>query len=92
MVLKKDRCTSSLVIKVDNAKIANTLIEKRLVLDHTLQRCIKYNSTCRMKECFNCYEYGNVSVYCQNNTKYKACSGLYKTLECTQNKKQKCFM
>lgn len=39
--LKKNRRTSLLVIKVDNAKMANILIEKRKVLDHILHGCMR---------------------------------------------------
>ena len=89
-VLKKDRRTLLLVIKVDNAKMANILIKEGMVLDHTLHGCKRYNPTCRIKQCFNCYEYGHIWVYCQKNIKCGACSSLHKTLECPQDKAQKC--
>lgn len=38
-ILKKDKCTAFLVIEIDDTKMANTLIEKELVFDHTLHRC-----------------------------------------------------
>ncbi len=47
--LKKDKRTSSLVIEVDDAKIANTLMEEEPVLDHTLHGCMRYNPACRIK-------------------------------------------
>ncbi len=50
--LKKDRRISSLVIEVDDAKMANMLIEEGLVLDHTLHGCMRYNPACRIK-CWN---------------------------------------
>ncbi len=59
---KKDRRTSSPVVEVADAKIANMLIEEGLVLDHNLHRCMRYNPACRIKQRFNCYEYGHVSV------------------------------
>ncbi len=46
---KKDRRTSSLVVEVADAKIANMLIEEGLVLDHTLHGCMRYNPACKMK-------------------------------------------
>ncbi len=45
---KKDRQTASLVIEVDDAKIAN-MIEEGPVLDHTLHGCIRYNPACRLQ-------------------------------------------
>lgn len=62
---KKDGQTTLLVIEVDDAKMANLLIEKRLVLDYTLQRCMRYNPTCKVKQCFKCYEYSHISVHCR---------------------------
>lgn len=41
--LKKDRRTASLALEVDDAKMANTLIEEGLGLDHTLHGCMRYN-------------------------------------------------
>lgn len=42
--LKNDMHTLSLVVGIDNAKMANILIEKRLVFDYTLYKYIRYNS------------------------------------------------
>ncbi len=71
---KKNRRTSSIVVEVADAKIANMLIEVGLVLHHILHGCIRYNSACRMKQYFNFYKYGHVSVHCQKNTNCGACS------------------
>lgn len=87
---KKDKQTASLVVKVDDAKMANLLIEEGLVLDHTLHRCIRYNLACKIKQCFKCYKYGHVSVHCRKNTRCGACSGLHRTSKCAQDKEQKC--
>lgn len=48
--IRKDKKTASLVLEVNNAKMANLLIEERLVLDHTLHRCIRYNLACKVKQ------------------------------------------
>ena len=52
---KKNRRTSSLVVEVANAKMANMLIEKELVLDHSLHGFMRYKHASRIKQCFNCY-------------------------------------
>ena len=70
--------------------MANTLIEEGLVLDYTLHGCMRYNPACRIKQCFNCYEYGHVSVHYQKSTKCGACLGPHRTLECARDKVQKC--
>lgn len=91
-MLKKVKRTSSLVIEIDDAKIANKLIEEGLVLDHTLHRCMRYNPACKIKQCFNCYKHGHVSVHCQKSTKCGACSGPHRTLECIRDKVQKSLL
>lgn len=48
--IRKDKQIVSLVLEVNNAKIANLLIEEGLVLDHTFHRCIRYNLACKVKQ------------------------------------------
>ena len=89
--LKKVKRTSSLVIEVDDANIANMLIEEELVLDHTIHKCIRYNPTCKIKQCFNCYEYGHVSIHFEKSTNFGAGSGPHKTSECPEIKRKNAF-
>ncbi len=87
---KKNGRTSSLVVEVTDAKMANMLIEEELVLDHTLHGCMRYNPACRMKQYFNFYKYGHVLVHFQKTKKCRACSGSHRISECPQVKRQKC--
>lgn len=79
--LKKDRRILLLVIKIDNVKMTNILIKEELVLDHILYRYIRYNPTCKIKECFNSYKYNHVLVHYQKNIKCEVYLGLHKTLK-----------
>lgn len=47
--IKKYRQMASLIIKVNNVKMANLVIEEILVLDHVLHECIRYNPTYKIK-------------------------------------------
>lgn len=47
---KKIRQTASLVVEIDNTKMANLLIEEGLVLDHTLHGYMGYNPACKIKQ------------------------------------------
>ncbi len=87
---KKAKQAASLVIAVDDAKMANLLMEEELILNHTLHGCIRYNPACKIKQCFKCYEYGHVSVHCRKNTRCGACSGPHRTSECPRDKVKKC--
>lgn len=48
-ILKKDKRILSLIIEVDDAKMVNMLIKKRLILDHTMHGCMRYNRTWKIK-------------------------------------------
>lgn len=61
--IKKDKQTTSLVVKINNAKIANILIKKWLALDHTLYRYIRYNLAYKIKQSLKYYKYSHVLVY-----------------------------
>lgn len=91
-ISKKDRCTSSLVVEIADVKMANMLIEKKLVLDYNRHKCMRYNSACKMKQYFKYYEYGHILVYYQKSANCKACLGSHKTSECSQDKGQKCLL
>lgn len=60
---KKDKCILLLVIELNDAKIVNILIKKNVVLDYILYKCMKYNPTCKSKQCFNYYKYSYILVY-----------------------------
>ena len=36
---------------------------------------------CKPRQCFNCYEFGNVRSVCCNNPKYLSCSGAHTVSE-----------
>lgn len=48
-VLKKNSCILSLIIKINNVKMANMLIKKRLILDYILYKCMNYNLAYKIK-------------------------------------------
>lgn len=78
--------------EVNNANIAIMVIEEGLVLDHILHRCMGYNSACRIKQYFSCYENSYMLVHCQKSTKCGAYLGLHRTSKYSQDKAQKCVL
>lgn len=62
-LIKKNRLITSLVVKINNAKMANLLVKEGLVLDHILYRCMRYNLVYKVKKCFKYYKYSYVLVY-----------------------------
>lgn len=63
--LKEDRPTLSVIIEVEDAKITNTLTQEELVSDHTRHGIMRYNPVCKIKQSFNYYKYGHISVHWQ---------------------------
>lgn len=47
--LKKNKRTFSLIIEINDAKMADTLIKKKPVLNHTLHGCMMYNLAYKIK-------------------------------------------
>lgn len=62
-ILKKNKHTLSIIIKVNNAKMTNMLIQKKLFLDHILHRYMRNNFIYRIKQYFNFYKYDYILVY-----------------------------
>lgn len=89
---KKYKEIASLKIEIDNVKMANLLIKQRHVLDYTLHRYIRYNSACKRKPYFKCYEYNYILIHCRKETRCEACLSSYKILNCPQNKEQECLL
>ncbi len=49
----KDEQTAFFKIEMNDVKIANMLIEKKLVFDHILRESVRYNLACKWNNIFN---------------------------------------
>lgn len=55
-----------------------------------MHRCVLYNRECKIKQCFNCYQYGHILPQCRAKTVCGSCSGPHKSSECLETEKQCC--
>lgn len=72
-----------LVIEVNSAEQANRLINEGIVLGYDLKITERYDTSCRITQCFKCQKYGHISSICLNKEKCGHCGGDHKTETCT---------
>jgi hypothetical protein len=65
---------SSLLLDLDKAKGANTLIEEGLVLDNELKDVELFDPACLVSRCFNCQEYGHNAKFCRRPQRCGFCA------------------
>ena len=58
-----------LVIEVDNAEQANRLVSEGVVMGCDLKIAERYDTSCRITQCFKCQKYGYISSVCLNKEK-----------------------
>ena len=88
--LKVSKTEALLVFELDDVKTANRMINKGMVIRFGMHRCVLYNRECKIKQCFNCYQYGHISPQCRATTMCGSYSGLHKSSECVETEKQCC--
>jgi len=82
-----------LVIKVNSAEQANQLISEGVVIAYDLKLVDRYDSKCRITQCFKCQKYGHISLTCRNAERCGHCGGEHATETCTgelQAKRKRC--
>jgi hypothetical protein len=78
-----------LVVEVDTAEQANRLISQGLTLAFDLKIVERYDSKCRIIQCFKCQRYGHISTRCQSAQKCGHCGGGHTTNECAEGSQAK---
>ena len=59
----------SLIIELASPEEANRAIEEGIVIGSMLHGCCVYNKQCRSGQCFECWQYGHVSILCPTRGK-----------------------
>jgi hypothetical protein len=84
---------STLIIEADNAEDANRLIREGVIMGYDLKLTERYDSKCRITQCFKCQKYGHISHACLNAQKCGFCGEGHSTEACpdkTQATHKKC--
>ena len=81
--LNKDQATSSLIIEVSSAAVANRMISEGVTLGYELKTVELYDYKGRITQCFRCQKYGShTSTTCRALQRCGNCGGAYLTKEC----------
>lgn len=81
--VKEQRLYLSLRIEVETAAMANRLITKGLFENYKVKRYEPFSGNCRVRQCFNCQQYGHVLKACRNTAKCGHCAGNHSSHDCT---------
>jgi hypothetical protein len=84
---------STLIIEADSAEHANRMISEGVVTGYDLKIAERYDSKCRVIQCFKCQKYGHISSVCLNEQKCGFCGEGHSTDLCadkTQAIRKKC--
>lgn len=80
--LSGSKSSSSLIIEVPSAEMANRLIKEGLLQDYSHRLCEFYDRACRIKQCFHCQKYGHLGMTCRNSLRCAACGQSHRSNEC----------
>lgn len=72
--LKLKKTYSSLLIDVETASGASTLIREGLVLNGEIKDVKLFDPECLITRCYKCQRYGHNAKYCQNETRCALCA------------------
>lgn len=93
-VMRLQKTVSSVLLEVDSAEEANTLIRQGLDLEGELKDVELFDSKCLTSICYNCQGYGHSARTCKSNTICGTCAapghGREKCLFANEKKNHRC--
>lgn len=89
--LTKAKIHSSLIIEIATAAMANRFIKEGLLQEFSHRICEYFDRSSRMKQCFQCQNYGHIGIACKNAARCDACAQEHNTKDCkTTSDRRKC--
>ena len=79
---KQNKRYASLHIEVETAEMANRLILVGLADEGEIKTCELFEAGCKLTQCFNCQQYGNIAKFCKNPTVCGYCVGRHDSRNC----------
>lgn len=79
---------SSLMVEVDSAEHANSMIDNGTLHNYDLKTTELYDPMCRISQCFKCQAYGHISWVCRQKDRCGACGGQHPTRNCAEGTRQ----
>ena len=74
---------STLIVEANSAEYANCIICEGVVLGYDLKIVERYDTKCRITQCFKCQKYGHISTICLNTEKCGYCGDRHSSESCT---------
>ncbi len=84
---------STLIIETGSAEQANRMIREGVIMGYDLKSVERYDTRCRITQCFKCHKYGHISSICLNAEKCGFCGEGHPTESCavkSQESRMKC--
>ena len=75
---------STLIIEADSAEHANRMICEGVIMGFDLKLVERYDTKCRITQCFKCQKYGHISSICLNAQKCGYCGDGHSTESCSE--------
>jgi hypothetical protein len=84
---QEQREFTELFIRIADPGQANAVVKQGLLLDNRWHKCKVYDKDCRVKQCFNCWQFRHVGRFCRRQLKCKKCVGFsHSHYSCLENK------
>jgi hypothetical protein len=75
---------SSIVVEFKDPEMANAAIYTGLAWNSHIHQCQLYDRSCRIKQCFRCYDYGHIGTLCSKPQFCGYCAERHESKHCQQ--------
>jgi hypothetical protein len=82
-VPKEGAKLASVILEFSSPQTANKAIEEGVLWDSNRYQALLYDRSLRVRQCFNCQQYGHIGTSCANKTKCVYCAGEHQSRDCT---------
>jgi hypothetical protein len=78
----QNKKASSLIVEFTKPEHANMAIDEGLIIEAAMQQCEYYDRGCKLKQCFNCQQYGHIGSQCTATQACSYCAEAHNAKEC----------
>lgn len=73
---------ASIILEFTTPQAANLAIQHGVLWDSNLYQAVLYDRAIRVRQCFNCQQYGHIGTSCSNNMKCVYCAAEHQSRDC----------
>ncbi|KAJ5413842.1 hypothetical protein N7509_000469 [Penicillium cosmopolitanum] len=85
-VPKEGAKLASVILEFSSPKSANKAIEEGVLWDSNRYQALLYDRGLRVRQCFNCQQFGHIGTSCADKTRCVYCTGEHQSRDCTSHK------